>query len=326
MKALEVILLILGIGAYAASFVIPEKSKRNEPQDISEEEIRKIVENQLPKATKQIVEETEAQAETTVNQVVSQAAEKTERELEKLSNEKIMAVNEYSDTVLEEIQKNHSEVMFLYSMLNDKEQEIKDTLKVVNQAKTESQGFFEKTVAIVDKVDQEFDRMDSELKSFEEKANSCIAQVQSKIDEVMKEPIVIPEPVVVQPPETEEEITELFEPAVKIPEESLDDTRDEEFEQKLISTLHTIIPEFDFEESKAVELQPQQEQERESEEEKEEEKSQKKSHFQFLKGQEKSKNEQVKELYKEGLSEVEIAKKLSIGRGEVRLIIGLMER
>lgn len=322
MKALEVILLILGIGAYAASFIVPEKNGKKEPQDISEEEIKKIIEGQLPEATKQIAEKTQAQAQATVNQVVSEAGEKTERELEKLSNEKIMAVNEYSDTVLEEIQKNHSEVMFLYSMLNDKEQEVKDTLKVINQAKAESQGFFEKTVAIVDKVDQEFDRMDGELKSFEEKANSCIAQVQAKIDDVMKEPIVIPEPVVVQAPKTEDKIPELFEPAKKETEENLDDTRDEEFEQKLINTLHTIIPEFDFEDSKAVELEPEQEEEPHTEEEK----PAKKSHFPFLKTQEKSKNEQVKELYKEGLSEVEIAKKLSIGRGEVRLIIGLMER
>lgn len=323
MKALEVILLILGVGAYAASFIVPEKNGKKEPQDISEEEIKKIIEGQLPEATKQIAEETKAQAEATVNQVVSEAGEKTERELEKLSNEKIMAVNEYSDTVLEEIQKNHSEVMFLYSMLNDKEQEVKDTLKVINQAKAESQGFFEKTVAIVDKVDQEFDRIDGELKSFEEKANDCIAQVQAKIDDVMKEPIVIPEPVVVQAPKTEDKIPELFEQTQEEPEDNLDDTRDEEFEQKLINTLHTIIPEFDFEDSKAVELDPEKEEEAHTTEE---ETSGKKSHFPFLKNQEKSKNEQVRELYKEGLSEVEIAKKLSIGRGEVRLIIGLMER
>ena len=320
MKALEVILLILGIGAYVASFIVPEKNGKKDPRDISEEEIKKIIEEQMPKAAKQIAEESKAQAEATVNQVVSEAGEKTERELEKLSNEKIMAVNEYSDTVLEEIQKNHSEVMFLYSMLNDKEQEVKDTLKVINQAKAESQGFFEKTVAIVDKVDQEYDRMASELKAFVEKANSCIEQVQAQIDEVMKEPIVIPEPVVVQAPKTEEKIPEIFESA-KPAEESLDDTRDEEFEQKLINTLHSIIPEFDFDDTNTAESHEENETS-----EVQEEQPAKKSHFSFLKGQEKSKNEQVKELYKEGLSEVEIAKKLSIGRGEVRLIIGLMER
>ncbi|MDE6313169.1 MAG: hypothetical protein K2M46_06045 [Lachnospiraceae bacterium] len=320
MKTLEVILLILGVGAYVASFVVPEKAGKKEAKDISEEEIKKIIQEQIPTAAKQIEEETRTQAEAAVNQAVSEAGEKTERELEKLTNEKIMAVNEYSDTVLEEIQKNHSEVMFLYSMLNDKEQEVKDTLKVINQAKAESQGFFEKTVAIVDKVDQEFDRVTNELKVYEDKANSCMEQVQAQIDEVMKKPIMAPETTAVQTPETAAEPSMAAEPVKE--EESLDDTRDEEFEQKLISTLHSIIPEFDFEDANAVELGSEDGEGFEVTEEPPE----KKSHFSFLKGQEKSKNEQVKELYMQGLSEVEIAQKLSIGRGEVRLIIGLMER
>lgn len=35
-----------------------------------------------------------------------------------------MAINEYSDTVLDSINKSHNEIMFLYSMLNDKHEEL----------------------------------------------------------------------------------------------------------------------------------------------------------------------------------------------------------
>ena len=35
-----------------------------------------------------------------------------------------MAINEYSDTVLDSINKAHNEIMFLYSMLNDKHDEL----------------------------------------------------------------------------------------------------------------------------------------------------------------------------------------------------------
>ena len=49
--------------------------------------------------------------------------------LERVTNEKIMAVNEYSDTVLEEINKNHKEVLFLYDMLNDKHDNLKNTVR-----------------------------------------------------------------------------------------------------------------------------------------------------------------------------------------------------
>ena len=40
--------------------------------------------------------------------------------MEKLSNEKIMAISEFSDTIMDSMNKTHNEIMFLYSMLNDK--------------------------------------------------------------------------------------------------------------------------------------------------------------------------------------------------------------
>lgn len=297
MNTLEVVLVLIGVGAYAASFVLPERKVKNSPE-FNEEEIKKLIRDQIPAAREEIEIEVKEQAEETVDKI--------ERELEKLSNEKIMAVNEYSDSVMEEIQKNHTEVMFLYDMLNEKEQDVKDALKTINQAKTESQTFFEKTVSIVDKVDQEFDRIDQELKEFQERASDTIEGVQAQIDEVMKEPLVIPEPIVVQAPKEEEDIEKMF--------VSDEEQEKEEFDKGLLDTLHTIIPEFISEKEENnepgvfVEREP------------------KKQHFNFLKSSEGNKSEQVMELYKEGLSEVEIAQKLSIGRGEVRLIIGLMER
>ncbi len=43
-----------------------------------------------------------------------------------------MAVSEFSDQILEKIDRNHEEVVFLYKMLNDKEKEIKETVKEAN--------------------------------------------------------------------------------------------------------------------------------------------------------------------------------------------------
>lgn len=299
MNTLEVVLVLIGVGAYAASFVLPERKGIVEQPGIDQEEIKKLIRDQIPAAKEEIEAEVKEQAE--------EAVDKIERELEKLSNEKIMAVNEYSDSVMEEIQKNHTEVMFLYDMLNKKEQDVKDALKTINQAKTESQTFFEKTVSIVDKVDQEFDRIDQELKEFQERASGTIEGVQAQIDEVMKEPLVIPEPIVVQAPKEEEDIEKMF--------VSDAEQEKEEFDKGLIDTLHTIIPEF-ISEKEEENNEPGVFVEREP----------KKQHFNFLKNSEGNKSEQVRELYEEGLSEVEIAQKLSIGRGEVRLIIGLMER
>lgn len=301
MNALEVVLVLIGVGAYAASFILPEKNKEKDRLGMDQEEIKKLIQEQIPSAKEQIESEAKEHAEETVDKI--------ERELEKMSNEKIMAVNEYSDSVMEEIQKNHTEVMFLYNMLNEKEQDVKDTLKVINQAKTESQNFFERTVSIVDKVDQEFDRIDQELKNFEERASDTIEGVQAQLDEVMKEPLVLPEPIVVKAPNEEEDIQKIF-----ISEEEEEEEK-EKFDKGLMDTLHTIIPEFVSEKEEEEGNEPAVLVEREP----------KKQHFNFFKNSEGNKNEQVKELYKEGLSEIEIAQKLSIGRGEVRLIIGLME-
>jgi hypothetical protein len=41
-------------------------------------------------------------------------------------------MNEYADGVLKEINRNHNEVMFMYDMLNEKDKEIKTTVKDVN--------------------------------------------------------------------------------------------------------------------------------------------------------------------------------------------------
>ena len=49
-------------------------------------------------------------------------------------------MNEYADNVLKEINRNHNEVMFMYDMLNEKDKEIKTTVKSVNATNTQARG------------------------------------------------------------------------------------------------------------------------------------------------------------------------------------------
>ena len=60
--------------------------------------------------------------------------------LDKISNTKILEMNEYADNVLKEINRNHNEVMFMYDMLNEKDKEIKTTVKSVNATNTQARG------------------------------------------------------------------------------------------------------------------------------------------------------------------------------------------
>lgn len=61
----------------------------------------------------------------------------TEDKLENLSNDKIMAVGEYSDQILEKINGNHEEVVFLYKMLTEKEEELKSTVQKIDNTRVE---------------------------------------------------------------------------------------------------------------------------------------------------------------------------------------------
>ncbi len=122
MTALEVCLVLIGITAIVVSYFISEKVSYEKLEEaarnlvLSEESKEKLI-NQTKETVKNILED-----------MTEDIAGKAERELEKLSNEKIMSVHDYSNTILEEINKNHNEVMFLYSMLDDKDKEIKNTV------------------------------------------------------------------------------------------------------------------------------------------------------------------------------------------------------
>lgn len=63
--------------------------------------------------------------------------EKTVSEFDKLAVEKMNEMTEYSDTILGEINRNHNEVMFLYDMLNEKKKEINNTVRDLNSVKKE---------------------------------------------------------------------------------------------------------------------------------------------------------------------------------------------
>lgn len=116
-------LLVIGILIFAVSFFIPDKGDRESKQDIAkkQEQIRRLMETELDGMKLRVNEAT--------NETVEFGMEKSERALEKITNEKIMAVSEYATTIMEEIDKNHKEVLFLYDMLNDKQTDIKNTVR-----------------------------------------------------------------------------------------------------------------------------------------------------------------------------------------------------
>lgn len=119
MTGMEIVLFLTGCVFMVGSFFVAEKlspSELSKIGELSEDELKRIIDREITNAGPKIEDAIETRIEA--------SAENVDRALEKETNEKIMAISEYSDTVLENINKAHNEIMFLYSMLNDKHTEL----------------------------------------------------------------------------------------------------------------------------------------------------------------------------------------------------------
>ena len=119
----EIILIIVGAVILIVSFVLPAGRNENaevQVPKIDEKQIRDLIEKEIHGAKNHIND--------MVDETLTYSMEKTERAMERLTNEKIMAISEYSEQVLEAINKNHQEVIFLYDMLNDKHENLVNTV------------------------------------------------------------------------------------------------------------------------------------------------------------------------------------------------------
>lgn len=228
MVAVEIVLIIIGVVFLVGSFFVTEKLSQKDLDQItmmSEGDLKHIVEKQLKDAKVEI--------ETSIEDIIDESLEITKRGLEKETNKKIMAVSEYSDTVIEQINKTHNEIMFLYSMLNDKHTETADLVSDMQK--------YAKQI-------REFD-MDAAIAKLDEAANH-ITNVERQVEKTVANVV----------------------PDINI--EEIPVAQDEQIES--VNKLEGL-----------------------------------------------NKNEQILTLHQEGMTEVEIAKTLDCGLGEVRLVLGL---
>lgn len=178
MTALEICLVVVGAVAVGISYFISEKTAQEKVQNEVEKEVQKAV---LSEETRQmLMKQTKDTVENTLNSLSGSISEKAEIQLEKLSNEKIMAVHDYSETVLKEIQKNHSEVMFLYSMLDEKEKELKDTVREVQKTVRATQRVSEEDKKS-SAVREEFKVVERNQKSELDERNTQAAALNQKV-------------------------------------------------------------------------------------------------------------------------------------------------
>ncbi len=227
MTGLQIAMILIGIVCLIGSFFVSEKLSKadlEEMKKMSDEEIKVIIDSKMQEAASQIDER--------LQEKVDLATAQMERSGEKETNEKIMAISEYSDTVLSSMNKSHDEIVFLYDMLNEKQERVTELMKELTLMQ------------------------------------SAVAQMEETLDDKLLKTGVSME-----------------EDAEALQQENTDTI---EQKQTLEEAFRTQVSSNDVESDE----EPQQ-------------------------------NEQILSLYREGMSEVDIAKQLGRGLGEIKLVLGL---
>lgn len=131
MYGFEIILIVVGLLVIVASFLLTDKGAQITEYTVDES----IIEKELDKINSKV--------DSIIDARKDEIIETTDDKLAGASNEKIMEFKEYTDQVIEKIDKNHQEVVFLYDMLDKKNNELKDSLKKVNDSKSELEKLVE---------------------------------------------------------------------------------------------------------------------------------------------------------------------------------------
>ena len=176
----DIIMIIVGLllifASYFISEKIGEKSRKENDENVTGEETKELKLQEADSIKEQIAEILEDKK---VNKIIE-----TEEELSHISNEKIMAFDEFSKQVIEKIEANHKEVVFLYDMLNGKEEEIKKIIQETDQSK----------VAIEElllKMHQEEEQMQEKMVELEHNAKKYM-EIKESIPVLVEKAVEVP--------------------------------------------------------------------------------------------------------------------------------------
>ena len=220
-----------------------------------------------------------------LDEQIENVKEQTEISLDKLSNQKMLEMNEYSDTILQEINRNHNEVMFLYDMLNEKKKEINNTVRDMNVTKKEIEK--SKTVPKKQTVIDSIKDMSEDTGGF--MASEELLREEQKDVDTRKKDILNQLDAVVEA--VSDDVSADLEAVEKKPKKRTSTGRTAA--KRMIETVKKETLREDNRDPKAFETG--------------------------------NNNEKILQLSKEGKSNVEIAKELGLGIGEVKLVIDLFK-
>lgn len=159
MEPITIIMILLGVALLIASCFMHKEDTTETNYD---ELIKRLAKREL---TSEEIERLRQEVDRIVSEKTEEVILKTDDYLSQVANEKIMSVDEFSKQILERLDKNNSDVMFLYNMVTETKEELKTEIANAKKAKEA----LEKTV--------------------EKKPDETVAPVVKRQEERMKTPV-----------------------------------------------------------------------------------------------------------------------------------------
>ena len=293
MDIIVIICLIIGVGCIGASFFIKEKA------DINNHEKEKIVEEIRGRAlSEDSVKKVMARVEKGFSEKLSAISEDKlggfADKMSEIANDKMLAINDMSGQLMEKIEQNHKEVIFLYDMLNEKSDYLKDFSAKIDGLRHELEREEERIKALNNDLDDKMIKVKEVRQTVIAKP---VAPVEVKQEKSRRVPTGIEQAkAAIKPaevPAQAKNLVKMKKEVEDIPSDINDifDTDERDiFKDAEVPEITKEIDEIDLSPELTEEL---------------------------------STNDKILKMHSEGKSVMEISKELGMGQGEVQLILGL---
>ena len=293
MDIIVIICLIIGVGCIGASFFIKEKA------DIDNHEKEKIAEEIRGRAlSEDSVKKVMARVEKGFSEKLSAISEDKlggfADKMSEIANDKMLAINDMSGQLMEKIEQNHKEVIFLYDMLNEKSDYLKDFSAKIDGLRHELEREEERIKALNNDLDDKMIKVKEVRQTVIAKS---VTPVEVKQEKSRRVPTGIEQAkAAIKPaevPAQAKKLVKMKKEVEDIPSDINDifdaDERDI-FKDAEVPEITAEIDEIDLSPELTEEL---------------------------------STNDKILKMHSEGKSVMEISKELGMGQGEVQLILGL---
>ena len=293
MDIIVIICLIIGVACIGASFFIKEKADidNHEKEKIAEEiRGRALSEDSIKKVMTRVEKGFSDKLSAISEDKLGGFADK----MSEIANDKMLAINDMSGQLIEKIEQNHKEVIFLYDMLNEKSDYLKDFSAKIDGLRHELEREEERIKALNNDIDDKLVKVKEVRQTVIAKPGNPVAAKQEKSRRV---PTGIEQARAANKPA---EVPAQAKNLVKMKKEVEDIPSDindifEADERDIFKDAE--VPEI-TEEIDEIDLSPEI-------------------------TEELSTNDKILKMHSEGKSVMEISKELGMGQGEVQLILGL---